>query len=224
MAKYAAAINAIKVALQDTLPVVSEAAAGGLTKLMFRYGVGITTTANIDVVLTPAEEAAVLVPGVKYLLKKASKYFLYACIIDLGVKLLQGEHEKKPFGLRLEIIAAHISKPGNLWAKAAGVAEQVVFIVHDTFAEAIPSFVQELVNGPGMGVPGIVTFASPNQWPDPTTREFSTAFITPIEAASPETTLIEAAGWITTPIQSPDLTEAPTTFPVGPRPSFGQRH
>lgn len=110
-----------------------EPALSGLAKLLFRFGVGRHRVRDLRaaLILTQAEEAAVLGVGRSFVLRWGGRFFVAVGFADLVYKFIAGEGVRRTPEERFGIVLAHLSKSGPTITTAIAAGEQLLFGLHD---------------------------------------------------------------------------------------------
>jgi hypothetical protein len=104
-----------------------------IAKLLFRGQVGRNSAADIRraLILTKAEEAALLKTGARFVVKLAGKIYVVACFTDLVVNLLAGEGQRRTPEERIGIVVGHVAKGSPFYVTLFAASEQLCFGLHD---------------------------------------------------------------------------------------------
>ena len=219
MASISTAINRCLVFLIEPIPDVGKAGISGFQKLVARgfLNGGFPTARDASLLLTREEQSALFSGGRRWIVRQAGRIFLVGAVLTFARRLIFGGEENTT-ETRLQIIGAHIVKSGPLWAKAAGIGEQLFLMLTDDVGEAIADVAAGIFanwDGPQPLPPGARY----------DTRGYYHELLTPVPKLEEQVdTVIEAPGFLLQPGFPPAPDPQAVSFPSGPRPSFGRRH
>lgn len=213
---YSAKINALAIRLALVLPGEGADALSGILKVLAKCGPGAKVARkDLALILTAAEEAALLRGGVRMLVRLGSRFFLFASVVNIVVSFLSGEQEHKTIEERFQLIEAHLLKGGARWSTVLGVGEQLLFIVNDTTDNAVVDTLLSPLS-PLAGAQAMRILQAEGDVEIVEGGQAAPAGGLPVDVE------LQAPGFIL----KPELATAPKgaiTFPSGPKPSIGRR-
>lgn len=212
------AINRLAAFLAPQASAEGRLALSGLMKCATRFGIGRgPNMREAALFLTRAEQSALFAGGRRFLLTWGGRIFLAGAVVSLVRNLIAGGDEPRSLETRLEIIQAHLVKGGSLYSAAAGVAEQVLFIVLDASGETLTDALAGALStfdAPGLSTSLMATWFDRNDY-----RELAP----PVQNIDRVDSIFEAYGFPLQPEYVPATELEPGNFPVGPMPSIGRR-
>lgn len=219
MAKIPAAINRYVAWLAPEMPAEGRNIISGTIKLVERgviNGGWSLKATDAGHILTAGEQSALFRSARRFVVKWGTRFFLVGALASFVRRLVAGG-EENTLETRLEIISAHIVKPGPLWSKALGVAEQLALLIFEDIGTVAADVVAAVI--PPWDIEGALAreLASVNAG-----REHAEGLGIASDLNAVDT-IIEAPGFLVQPVFTPVPNQGAITFPAGPRPSFGAR-